>query len=47
MRRRSLALAAVLALCAAGGFAASAVVAQTARGVPNALQGFSENRGKP
>ena len=47
MKGPSFAVAAVLALCAAGGLAASAVVAQTARGVPNALQGFSENRGKP
>jgi lipopolysaccharide export system protein LptA len=49
MRRHSFAAAPYLALmvCAALWLVGSAVSAQTQKGVPNALQGFSENRGKP
>ncbi len=38
---------ALVAACAALVLAGSAVLAQAPKGVPNALQGFSENRGKP
>ena len=49
MMRNPLVAAPYLALasCAALCLASSAVLAQTQKGVPNALQGFSENRGKP